>query len=272
MKIIRFLIRNLRNEEWFRFHTEFFDFATLCGLDVLKIKHLYHPYEVLYKEADLLLEILRKSFVTADSVIANSRRTEIFLGLRITAKYLRKVLSPEKQAAAVKVFAVVEKYNKVIRTGSLAAKTAAIDNLLQDLREHKGATDVSQEVTLLKLDDWVDDLYTTNENYKQSLAERIEEVAGRPTAGRMQVVRAAMDKYYLGMINIIDTLLLTVNTTAGEDEDDAPGYPVEVHDNPPMTHDEKLLHFAKALNYHIARYKTLLKGRQTRKNKNREEE
>ncbi|MDR2389083.1 MAG: DUF6261 family protein [Tannerellaceae bacterium] len=254
MKMIRFLMRRLRNEEWLRFHTEFYEQVEEFGVEMLGFKHLFTPYTALYREAWTLLEILRKSFITTDSARADARRKDVFLGLRNTAKYLRMSLSNEKQQAAVKVYAMVEKYDKVIRKGSLSAKTAAVDNLLQNLTPGNPSPNLSQEVEALHMKEWVADLTFVNEAYKQSLTERAEELAERPGAGRLRQVRAAMDHHYLGMMNIVDTHLLIMKQQ-------------------PEGEEEILMQFARKLNSCIARYKSLLKGRHTRnQNKPPEEE
>ncbi|MDR2809444.1 MAG: DUF6261 family protein [Tannerellaceae bacterium] len=259
MPVLRFNIYKLRNEEWFRFHTEFFDLATLCGPEALNIHLHFLSYCILYKEADGLLELLHKSFITTDTVQADQQRCRIFQGLRNTAKSLQKVLDPAKQNAAGKVYTMMNKYYNVLRKGTQAAKTAAIDNLLQDLTKDEGGMDLSEEVLLLQLGEWVTDLTVTNNAYKQSLMQRTGEAARRPETGRLQQVRAKMDIYYTHMVHIVNAFALI------EEEN------VEENAQPDMP-DGKIIHFIKSLNFCVSRYKTLLKGRQTRSRKKGKEE
>ncbi|MDR2810672.1 MAG: DUF6261 family protein [Tannerellaceae bacterium] len=272
MGIVRFAVRRLRNEEWFRFHTEFFHLADECGAETLNIDRLFPLYEVRYKEADQLLELLHKSFITTDSVSADRARDGVYVGLRDTAKSLQKALDPDKRSAAVKVFTVVDKYSSAARKGTQAAKTAAIDNLLQDLSTAQSGIDVSAEVQLLGLAEWVADLDTANTAYKQSISERAEEATTRPSAGRLAQVRVEVDHYYVNMINVIDALLITIGGGEEETTPDEPQGPTEDRDTTPSTPDEKVLHFVKALNFCIARYKSFLKARKTRAGKKEQEE
>ncbi|MDR2388742.1 MAG: DUF6261 family protein [Tannerellaceae bacterium] len=281
MKITRLKTGRLRNEEWFRFHTEFVGLILLYGAELLGLLRFFIPYQGLYKEADHLLEVLLKSFITRDTTETNEKRCKVFKGLRDTAKSFQNVLDPEKQNAAIKVYAVANKYNNDIMKGSLAAKTGAIDNFLQDLKGNQGSgLDLTREVELLGLNVWVNDLLTVNEEYKQLHSERSDETAERPDPGRLKEVRREVDHRYVNMINVVDALLQAGNDgkgdheeTPGEDEDEEPSGPVEDRNELPTDPDQRLLHFAKALNARIANYKALLKGRQTRSdNKDAEEE
>jgi hypothetical protein len=89
----------------------------------------------------------------------------------------------------------------------------------------------------------------------------------------LQQVRAEMDHYYIGMMNVVDVRLLTINTPdAPVEEEEEPSGPVEGRDTTPSpTPEEKIVHFVKSLNTCIARYHALLKVRRTRKEKDEDE-
>ncbi|MDR2810458.1 MAG: DUF6261 family protein [Tannerellaceae bacterium] len=272
MKVSRFRIATLRNEEWFGFHTEYEPLGTQHGSKLQVIDRLLIPYKELYKEADHLLEILRKSFITVDTSTANHQRELVFRGLRDAVKSYLNLLDPIKQKAATKLYAIIRKYADAILKGSLVGKTPAIDNLLQDLTPVEGGIDLSAEVQLLGISAWITDLDTANKAYVQSQTERSEEDAERPEAGRLRQVRAEMDHYYINMVNVVEALLLVAgyNTADDEEEEDDNGEgqgPVEDRDAVTTTSEEDLLYFVRRLNACIARYKTLLKGRQTRTGK-----
>lgn len=255
MTISRFGISNLLNEEWFRFHTEFFTLAVACGLDVLDFFQIFPLYEPLYREADEQLEIIRRSFYTADTAEYERLRKQVFRSLRNIAKSQCRSLNPAEQSAAVKVFAAVEKYSKSILRGSLPAQTAAADNLLQDLTSSQGSeARLATEIQLLGLNKWVGSLHDTNENYKDALERRSEANAARPKNGRMRLLRREMDHYYIRIIEAVDSRLLTL-----------PDAPANAPEEQLETPGEKILHFAARLNDCVARYHALLKGRQTRK-------
>jgi hypothetical protein len=267
MEITKFKPTPLRVEEWFRLHSEFSGLVVLCGVDVLNMERLFPPYEILYKEADELLEVLRKSFITADTQSADRQRERIFRGLRNAAKSYQYTPDAEKQTAGAKVSAVIRKYSSAILKGSRAEKTAAIDNLLQDLTPVEGGIDLSPEIQLLMLGVWVTDLKAANTAYKQSISERVEETVARPDVGRLKQIRIEMDRYYTNMTNAVNALLLAIDSSGGnenDEEEEEPGGPVEDRGTLPSTADGKILHFARALNAYIAYYKALLKGRRTR--------
>ncbi|MDR2811435.1 MAG: DUF6261 family protein [Tannerellaceae bacterium] len=271
MSILRFLVSKLRNEEWFRFHTEFFGLAKAYGLELLGILRIFALYEILYQEADDLLEILRSSFLTIDTTTADRQRDDMYRGFRDAVKSNLRILDDAKKAAAQKVYAIVRKYSDTIQRGGRSAKTAAIDNLLQDLTQGEGSVDLSAEIHTLGLEKWVDDLDAANTAFKQSLAERAGEAADRPEAGKLQQVRAKMDHYYVNMINSIDTLLVAIEDgAAGEEanEDNSGSGPVEDRGTSVDLADEKIIRFSKELNSYVTHYKSLLRGRRTRKTDN----
>ncbi|MDR2118287.1 MAG: DUF6261 family protein [Tannerellaceae bacterium] len=275
MEIIRFRLKALRNEGWFRFHTEFSGLAEDCGLEILRIDRLFPPYKALYAEADILLEVLRKSFITKDTTGANRQRDAQFRGLRDAVKAFLYSLDAPKKDAAEKVSAVIKKYNDAILKGARADKTAAIDNLLQDLTTAPGGVDLTQEVQALGVGGWVVSLDAANAAYKQSLAARVEESTERPEAGRLRQVRIELDHYYVNMVNVVDSLLLSIgqHSPGGEGEgEEEPEGPVEGRDAVPATPDEKIVHFAKALNTCITYYRSLLKRRKTSSSKKEEDE
>jgi hypothetical protein len=242
MKIPRFKSDRLQNEEWFRFHTEFSELASRSDVAALRIELLFPPYRKLYGEADMLLELLHKSFITADMTACDRTRKQLFRSLRRSVKaYLYMTDSPEQRAAG-KLHAVVRQYADHILKGTQAGQTAAIDNFLQDLRPGAGSIDLSQEAGLLGLTSWLTGLGKANESYKNAWTARVKEAAGRPAAGRLKVVRARMDQLYTAMIRTIEATLLVAGPAEGA----------------------KPLEFAGKLHPCITRYRALLKGRYTR--------
>ncbi|MDR2389288.1 MAG: DUF6261 family protein [Tannerellaceae bacterium] len=271
MQIQKFGIRKLRNEEWFRFHTEFSELAVLCGLIILGLERLYPPFEALYKEADELLERLRKSFITINTTEANQQREQQYRGLRESVKTFLYSLDANVKAAAAKLNDVIGKYHATIMRGGRSAATAAIDNLLQDLTSTPGGMDFSQEVHLLGVETWVNSLTAANQTYKEAMAQRIEESTRRPDTGRLKQVRLEMDFLYLSMTSAVNARLAAIgNIPEEEEEEEEPSGPVEDR-NLPDTDDGKVIHFAKGLNFCIAHYKAILKGRHTRSEKKTDE-
>ncbi|MDR2118669.1 MAG: DUF6261 family protein [Tannerellaceae bacterium] len=271
MEIRRFAIGRLYNEEWFRFHTEFRNLVLLYAAERLGLPRLFIPYQTMYEEADRLQELLRRSFITGNISTADRMREGVYRSLRDTVRSFRNSLDADRRKASVKVDAMVSKYGRAILRATVSSRTAAIDGLLQDLTATAGGVDLSQEVQLLGIDRWLADLETVNTTYKQSLEERHSEAFGRPEAGRLKQVRVKMDHSYTNMLNLVNALLsvVTVPPSEGDEPDSSPA---EGRGALPDESDERLLHFAKALNLRIAHYKTLLKKRRARSGKKDGEE
>ncbi|MDR2118827.1 MAG: DUF6261 family protein [Tannerellaceae bacterium] len=262
MKILRVDTVRLRNEEWLQLHAEFFHLMLKCGAEELGVERMFRNYEPLYREAEGVMELLRRSFITADAAKANRLRVELFRGLRDAAGAYRRSLDGEKRLAAAKIDAVIKKYGKGILRGARSGITASIDGFLQEFTPGEGWLDLSAEALLLGLGEWIRDLEAVNTAYKTARKLRAEETASRPETGLLRKLRGEIDRMYRSMINVVDAVLLTVEVSA---EGAGSGGEGDVRGaSPEGSPGEVAVRFAKALNVYLSHYIMLLKGRRTR--------
>jgi hypothetical protein len=229
MKITRIKLRNLRNEEWFNFFTEFKTFVAQSTPEALDIEALFATFLALYVQADESLEILRKSSYTAEIIHLDGVRDGTFRGLtEVIQASLHHYLTPTREAAE-KLEVIIDHY------GNLSAKpyneeTSGIYNLLQDLRAK------TAEVAALDLSGWLNELEANNQAFETAILNRNAEKADSIVDINMMEIRRQTDRCYLNIVERIEALTLIQGDAAFAD-------------------------FVNKLNTNITRYKNVLSRR-----------
>jgi hypothetical protein len=201
MKIVRIRLDALRNEEWFQFMTEARDLIVKFTAQALFIVELFVLFLKLYADADVALEIIRKSPETEKMTEADHLRDQAFSGLHTTIRAAVHHFDPAQSEAARQLTIVFDRF------GNLAHKapneeTAGIYNLVQELR---GA--YAGFVTTLGLTAWVEELAARNEAYEALVKARNEEVAARPKL-QVKQIRRELDGVYRQIVERIEALCL----------------------------------------------------------------
>jgi hypothetical protein len=196
MKANKAPLYRLRNEEYFEFFTQFKMLAEAEGIQNL-ISDEYQKFITLYKNADTVLELLRKSPLTKEIAETDNNRDMLFNGLRASVKALQSHFDPDKQRAAEKVMLLFNQYGYLGKKG-YAEETAAIYNIVQDMQEKFTA-----EVATLGLQEWVTKLSDCNVNFRELILERNEEQSLKPKF-RMVDVRKDMEACYENIIKCLE--------------------------------------------------------------------
>jgi hypothetical protein len=246
MKVLRFIIQHLHNEEWFQFMTEFKKEVEAFGAGALNVYALFTPFVVLYSKADELLMLIRKSLFTKQEEAADKERDHVFSALLKTVQALCHMPGQQIQEAAGALLLLLEHYKKDILHGGYDEESGAITNLLQDL-----AGPYALQVELLNLIAWVTALANAQERFLALRGERYEESAAKPKSD-LQKLRLAADRYYLAMANQFDAYLLGAGYVT-EDDVPAPGV------------DDPVYNFVVRWNEHVKNYKHLLAQRSGRR-------
>jgi hypothetical protein len=223
----------LRNEEWFNFFTEFKTFVEKTSPEVLDIEALFIVFICLLKEADEALEKIKKSNFTAAIIQADECRDDAFRGLSYSARSALFHFDESKKAAAERLVTILDHYGN-IADKPYNEETASIYNFLQDIRNQ-----YSDEIDILDLSGWLNELERTNNEFEQIILKRNQEYAGR-TELNMFNVRKKTDRAYLDIIERIEALAL-------------------------IQGEEKFRDFFKTLNANIERYKIAINRRSAKR-------
>jgi flagellar biosynthesis chaperone FliJ len=228
------LLRRANNERWFKFYLDFAGLVQRWTPAALGIEALYDAHRALVETADLLLEQLRKSFLTDDIKILDGRRDDCITAIRFALKSLLKSSDPAIRKDANKVMKVLDNYGNIAKM-DYDTESAAVYNFVQDMEGKYGA-----EAKKLELEGRVAELKSFNAQLMALTTERYAEQTARPDQ-KLADVRRRTDASYANMIKVIEAGMIT---------------------NP----DHNLDGFVKELNVIITHYKTVDAQKQGRKN------
>jgi hypothetical protein len=208
--ILRMNYAHLRNEVHVTFHETANTLVVRFSPDTLGVREKYDIYKPLFDEEVSLLDTIKKSGYTGAIEEQDSRRDIIFRGFVDAVKSATNHFNLEKREAAARVSLVAEHYGN-IAAKSFDEETAAIDDLLRELR----SGDYTETVAALALNDWLTQLDTENQRFKELILARYEETAKRPILN-MKATRTKVDKAFLDIVYQIEALVLVNGITAYE--------------------------------------------------------
>jgi hypothetical protein len=208
--ITRIDYQHLRNEAHVELHDTTNTLLVESSPDSLGIRKQYDVYKPLFDDEKSSLDVIKKSGYTGEIDEQDQRRDAIFRGLVDAVKSAENHFNPIKQKAAVRIAIVLDSYGN-IAAKTLDEETAAIDDLTREL----GGGDYPTLVATLALEDWLTQLDTENQRFKELMSARYKEIAKRPTTN-MREARKKVDKAFLDIIYAIEALVLINGITAHE--------------------------------------------------------
>jgi predicted transcriptional regulator len=205
MKILQVNLRKLRNEEWFGFFTGLNTLVAGYGAEELGIREIYEKFQDLYRRADSVLVVLRKSVYTRELVRLKQARSRVFRGFSIVTRGYRLSPSPEKRKAAERLYNLFNGDRKDIITGSRLSESAALSSLIGDL----AAPLYHADIQTLELQEWFTGLKAAEENYRVTLDERFSESTNKPKED-LRKIRAEISTVYNAIASALNAHLLVV--------------------------------------------------------------
>jgi hypothetical protein len=199
MKFLRLYFQDLRNEEWFQFFTEFKNLTIRFTPEALDITALFSVFLVLYADADIVLEVIRKSLETALMDDADQKRDRTFRGFADAVKSACNHFEPVKQQAANELVIVFKHFGNLVEKAP-NEETASICNFLEEMN---GA--YAPQIELLGLGEWIVELDNRNQAYEELVNKRNTKVTSRTTL-RMADVRKQVQGVYRQIIERVESL------------------------------------------------------------------
>ncbi len=222
----------MRNEEHFQFQTEFKglveDFTPLT----LNIEAAFAAYISYYEKEQTALNFVMKSSYTAKIVDEDHHRDEIVLGTKNSVNACLYHYDAAVVDAAQKVKIVFDSYGNISKK-SYDQETAAIYKLIVEL-----TTNYAEEIALMNLSGWLNELKLANESFEALIGERYTE-ASEKGEYRMSGVRKEVDTAYNAVIDRIEALIL-------------------------INGDDNYIDFVIQLNVRIEKYNTIIAQREGR--------
>lgn len=208
MEIKKLPMSKLRNEEHYRYQTEFKTLVDAKTPATLGITTDYPLFVTRYTDEGNALDVLIKSKISDDLELADNTRDNTFLGI---SENIYAALRHFKQAnvdAAKRLVIVLDRYGKV-DDKPYEQETAAISSLVADLQ----AAPYAADITTLALTEWVTKLKTDNDAFIALLKTRDVENASKPQIN-MRDARILVDASYRILVNRINALIVVNGDTA----------------------------------------------------------
>jgi hypothetical protein len=201
MKVKRFNLVQLRNNEHFQFYTDFKQLVQENNPETLNIAALFAVWLALYVKEDEAFKKILKSALTAEMQAADKQRDVTFRGLAEVRLTAEKHFNQEVRAAATRLKIVFDTYGNLAKL-PLNEETAAIYNFLQELKGTYAA-----DIQTIGATDWVKELEANNLAFENITRDRYDESALRSDLV-LREVRLEIDAAYRDIIDRLDALCL----------------------------------------------------------------
>jgi hypothetical protein len=213
----------MRNEVHVEFHETVHTLIGTTTPAALNIVPQYSVYTTAYGKEVSLLDIVRKSEYTEEIWEQDHKRDTIYRGLADAIKSALNHFNANKSKAAEQLDLIFQSYGNIAQK-PLDEATAAIDDLLRELGYDRDAVTPSANnagtpmaaIMTLGLLDWLDELYTDNQQLKTLMEARYNEIAHRP-GEQMRHARTEVDKAYHDIVAHIEALILIQGESAYAD-------------------------------------------------------
>ena len=196
-------LNRLKNEKHAEFHENIKKTIEKTGAGILGLESLYPFYATAFSNELESLSFIRKSELTAQISEQDSVRDGIYRGLSDTVRGYRNHFDAGYRVAANKLWNVLLHYGNIAKK-PLDAQSAAVDDILREFLR----PDLAEAIGILQLQGWTDQLAIENTKFRNLMTDRYSEPAGKTTY-RMQTARVETDKYYRGMIMLLEAKILS---------------------------------------------------------------
>lgn len=209
MEILRIDLSRLRNEEHFNFNEENNELILRFTVEALKIQRYYTPYQVAFVNEGEALNVIRESIFTGPIADADHTRDVTTEGIKDMIEAGLRHFKASVREAARRLKIVMDSFGD-ITTKPYDQQTAATNKLIEVL-ETKHADDV----TSLRIGDWVNELKNNNQAVVALVGERYTDETEKPPL-KMKAARKALDAAYRNVIKMIDALVFIEGSEAYE--------------------------------------------------------
>lgn len=207
MKVNDFSLIRLRNEEHFQFHTSFSDLVVATNATNLKIEALFAVYQPQLANELKSLDVVRKSSISDDLLVADSDRDDTIRGFRNGVKSGLNHYDANVQAAAKRLQILLDTYGD-LPTKNYDAETGAINSLVSDLKGTYAA-----DVATMGLTGWVNELAARNTAFDDLKNNRYSDEASK-TMLHMKAERRKTDSIYRQITERINALIIVEGEAA----------------------------------------------------------
>lgn len=199
MKITRFHLPSLRNNEFFQYMTRVHGMIGAATPAALQIEALYGSFDTMYVNLGKAIRQITTSALTAKINDTDRSRDTLFSGMAGHVRSCLNHFDPTKRDAAERLIIVLNTFGNVA-VRSHDEETAAVYKLTEELTANCPA-----EVEALELFPWIEELEKRNRAVEAAMMERFNEISAR-TPLLTRTCRLETGEVYYRIIKRIDAL------------------------------------------------------------------
>ena len=207
MEIQNLKLRDLRNEEHYKFNLDFSGLVSQFTPEALGIQTLYPVWQAAFAMEETALNVVRASVFTDGLYDADVARDVTFKGLAGTVKSALNHFNPDVKAAAARLELLFDTYG-VVSVKPYDQETAAIIKLVGEL---EGAC--AADVAALGIAGWVAELKAQNQAFDALKNSRYTESTARPQQN-LKLARVETDNAYRAIVKRVNALIEVNGTEA----------------------------------------------------------
>jgi hypothetical protein len=200
MKIANVYLSNFRNDEHFRFHTEFRDRVIAAHPKTLRIDTQFDSYLVLYERIDEMLKQISENAFIKDIRATEQRCEAIFRNMEDIVRVTLNHFRAEVVESAHQLQIVFNIYGSFIRC-AFKEQASAMHNLLREL---KGVYAI--DVNMTGIFEWVQEFERNYQTFDNLVKTNYNEQAQRADV-TFRGVRLEIDNMYHTIARRIETFV-----------------------------------------------------------------
>ena len=149
---------------------------------------------------DAFKKVIKSSF-TQLIQDADASRDDVYYGICDIVRANLRNRRPEVKAAATRLKILLDRYGNIARKTLDGQTSSTVDLLIELNGKHK------DDVSLLKMDEWVSDMKQTNDEFSNLMRARFKETANRSDVTMAQM-RKTLDNSLRNMCKMLETFAL----------------------------------------------------------------
>ncbi len=201
MDIYTFSISRLRNLAHFEFHSEVKQLVNKNTAEKLNIVEAFATFTALLDKEKEGLEVIRQHKLTAQLMELDEKRDHTFSGVVANIKSFTKHFDQQKAAIAQELERALKNYGN-LSIKNYNEETAGLEKLTDEF-----LTNYNDELTTLGLEEWVTHLQTLNNEFKELMLSRNDDLTEKEPI-HMRTVRKEIDAVYRIMVKRVEASAL----------------------------------------------------------------
>jgi hypothetical protein len=186
------LLRQLRNSEFIRYHKDVLTICNAASPATLGIAEQVTALQTAVSPMDELFVKERGSLVTPELEALDERRDNALNGIKAAAEAYTYHYETALSGAGKQIISVFNRYGSNLAKLNYLAETEVIVSLADELANDG---DLNTAMRTLRLEGWLQELATANQQFNSRFLNRNSEYAAQPVGNLLEKREAAIEAY-----------------------------------------------------------------------------